>query len=117
MKILIKPLAFALLTLVVLLVIAIIRTILFFPTPKDIESCPELHEPIKGQPIVERFRSALKFKTITKGIHNYDTIELKKYIDFIVKSNLFVKINKFLLKLILFENRLSETTFVSIRFL
>ena len=86
MKIVIKPLIAFLSLITLLLLSAIFRTIVFFPTPKDIESCTELHEPISGQQVIDRFRSALRFKTITSSPHNYDTLELKKYIDFIVKS-------------------------------
>ncbi|CAG2113105.1 unnamed protein product [Medioppia subpectinata] len=86
MKLVTKVIAYSLSALLLVLLVTIVRTIVYFPAPKEIDSCPDLHEPIAGSAVVDRFRAALRFKTITKAAHIYDTLELKRYIDWIIKS-------------------------------
>jgi hypothetical protein len=86
MKIVIKLITYILLSLILLLTVITVRTILYFPSTKELDSCPKIHEPISGQQLIDRFVEALKFKTITKATQDYDKNELKKYVDFIIKS-------------------------------
>jgi hypothetical protein len=86
MKIVTKLITYILLSLVLLLILITVRTVLYFPSLKELDSCPKIHEPIYGQQLIDRFVEALKFKTITKGPQDYDTNELKKYQNFIIKS-------------------------------
>ena len=48
--------------------------------------CEDQHSPIQGQEIVDRFSQALRIKTITKGMHDYDTAELLRFHDFLQTS-------------------------------
>ena len=115
-QIITRLLIIILVSVIALISVALIRTIVFFPFPKQLESCTETHNPIGGQPVIDRFRSALKFKTITYGIQNTDILENKKYIDFIIKSN--VESTNPLFKLTdKFPNRLSDNSFFAIRFI
>ncbi|XP_054168834.1 N-fatty-acyl-amino acid synthase/hydrolase PM20D1-like [Oppia nitens] len=95
MKLVIKLFTIGLLLSTGLLVATILRTVIYFPAPTQVATCADLHQPIDGQSVIDRFRSALQFKTITKAAHDYDTVELKKYIDFIIKNYPAIHSSKF----------------------
>ncbi len=49
MKIVTKLITYILLSLEILLILVTVRTVLYFPSLKELDSCPKIHEPIYGQ--------------------------------------------------------------------
>lgn len=74
--------------------VLVFRAEVYFPRPSLEESCHEIHTPISGDDIVERFRAALRFKTVTFDVQDYAKDELKKFAAFLEKSNLQVTSSK-----------------------
>lgn len=71
---------------IILVGVLFFRAEIYFAKPKLTDTCSETHEPISGNVIVQRFARALQFKTITSGLHNYDTEELQRFHHFLKHS-------------------------------
>lgn len=69
--------------------VCIFRALIYFPAPKDVQTCSEstAHKAIGlERGLLPRFQKAIQFKTITKSKNNYDAAELKRFISFIETS-------------------------------
>lgn len=76
-----------------LLFFCILRVFILFPQPNQPVACDDQpnHQAITiDQPIVDRFRKALTFKTISWSIGNYNGDELVRFRSFIQQSNIIV---------------------------
>lgn len=76
-------------SILVLLAICVFRALVYFPTPKRPAACDSTpgHQKIKlTNELKERFKEALRHKTITSAPYKYDAKELLRFHDYITKS-------------------------------
>ena len=91
MNIALKILALPIASLVLLGVIMVFRSEVYFPRYRPVEWSYKTHDQIENSnELLDRFRTALRFKTITFGPNEYEQHELKGFGDFIKKSKCFV---------------------------
>lgn len=83
-----KILAALLLTPIVLLAVMVFRAEVYFPRPGNDDTCNATHTPIAGDELVQRFSSALKIKTVTRGLGDYDGEPRIEFAQFLRKSML-----------------------------
>lgn len=77
------------LTISILIAIIVLRTVLYFSIPSELELCENIkgHQPITNErKLVNRFVESIKFMTITKSPKNYDRVEILRFIEFLKGS-------------------------------
>lgn len=77
-----------------LISVLVLRAVLYFSIPPDLISCENIedHKPITGErPVVQRLIQALRYRTITKAPQLYDSNEIKAFIQFLNRSESFLK--------------------------
>lgn len=82
-------------SLLCLVAFCIIRAYILYPYPKLPEPCDQQsdHQAITIETgIVDRFRSALTYKTISWSAGNYNRDELVRFREFIQKCNVFIQL-------------------------
>lgn len=69
-----------------LLAVMLFRAEVYYPKPNLDDQCGQIHTPIAGQDIVDRFAEALTIKTITLDQQNYDAESRVQFAAFLRKS-------------------------------
>lgn len=78
-----------LLPIIGLILVFFIRAEIYYPNPKgELPSRGSCYKLIKGFEMIQRFSSALQFKTVSTEPHVYDRAEMMKFATFLRRSKL-----------------------------